>query len=156
MTVKTFDQHNLVTLLDPPADQAGAGSSWVSPFADGRGADRAIFMLVTGDVAADVTLTLTQATDSSGTDSKPIPGATLTVPAGNTGAVSTIEIGPGALDNIGDPAEDDGNSDFVWVQATVSTTGTELHTLLYIQHNLRYPGQFSQDATYLSQVRVYD
>lgn len=159
MTVKSFDQHNLATLLDAPASQAGASSPWVQPFADGRGADRAVFMLISGANTEEITLDLWQAVDAAGTDTKVIPGATAVVDAGGTGEIVTIEIGPGALDNVPQsPTPDDGNSDFTYVQGvvTIDGGGSEIWTLVYIQHNLRYPGYYSQDATYSSQVRVYD
>lgn len=156
MTVKSFDQHNLVQLLDPPADQVGANSSWVQPFADGRGADRAVFMLVVGALDTnEVVLELWQAEDSAGLNAKVIPNTTVTIPVTSTGEVVTVEIGPGALDNITDAA-DTGNSTFTWVQARVTTAAQNLWTLVYFRHNLRYPGFYSQDATYSQQIRTYD
>jgi len=154
MTIKSFDKNNLVVLLDPPASQVGANSSWVQPFADSKGADRAVFMLVTGIVGTnDVVLALYQAQDSGGTGAKVITGATVTAALGTTGKIGTVEIGPGALDN--DP-DSDGNSTFSWVQARVTAASAELWTLIYIRHNLRYPGAHTQDATYLTPVTVYD
>ena len=155
MTVKTFDRSNLVYLLDPPASQVGTNESWVQPFADGKGADRAVFMLVGGAIGTnDVVLQLWQATDSSGTSAKIITGATATVPLASTGAIVTVEIGPGALDNTTDDVT--GKSPFSWVQARITAASAEVWTLVYFQHNLRYPGKYTQDATYLSYVRLYD
>jgi hypothetical protein len=155
MTVKSFDKNNLVVLLDPPASQVGANESWVQPFADGRGADRAVFMLIGGIIGTnDVVLQLWQATSSGGANAKIITGATATVPLSSTGALVTVEIGPGALDNMTDNVT--GLSPFSYVQARVTAASAELWTLVYFQHNLRYPGKHSQDATYLSAVRLYD
>ena len=67
--------------MDPPASQVGANESWVQPFADGRGADRAVFMLIGGAIGTnDVVLQLWQTTDSPGTSAKVITGATATIP----------------------------------------------------------------------------
>jgi hypothetical protein len=155
MTQHSFNEHNQVTLLDPPASQVGASSSWVQPFVDGVGADRAVFMLVTGVVATnDVVLTLNQAQDSAGTGSKVITGATTTVLNGSTGEIQTIEIGPGALDADVDA---DGNSVWSYVQAEVTSAAAEIWGLIYVRHNLRLPsGALNQDATYSAAVQVYD
>lgn len=154
MTVKSFDQHNLVYLLDAPSNQVGANSSWVQPFADGKGADRAVFMLIAGAVGSnDVVLQLYQAQDNAGTGAKIITGATAQVTTTNANGVCTVEIGPGALDNV---VDEDGKSTFTWVQARVTASSAEDWTLLYFQHNLRYPGKYDQDATYVQITRLYD
>lgn len=154
MAIKSFDQNNLVILLDPPAAQAGANSSWLQPFADSKGADRAVFMLVSGIVSnADVVLALYQAKNSSGGSAAAISGATSTISNPSTGEIVTVEIGPGALSA---DVLSDGNSDFDWVQARVTANSGDVWGLIYIRHNLRYPGYFDQDATYSDQVRVYD
>lgn len=155
MTQKSFDQSNLVVLLDPPAAQTSANSSWLQPFADSKGADRAVFMLVSGIVAnADVVLALYQATSTGGAGAKAITGATATITNPSTGSIATVEIGPGAMDNDTDAS--DGNSNYAYVQARVTANSSDVWGLIYIRHNLRYPGRFDQDTTYSSQVRVYD
>ncbi len=152
MTEKTFSENNLPVLLDPPASQVGANASWVQPFADGRGANRAVFLMIGGVVGTnDVVLQLWQAQDSSGTGAKQITGATATIPNPSTGAFVTVEISPGAMDNI---VDEDGHSVFTWVQARVTSAAAEVWGLMYFQRDLRTPGVFSQHATYLSAVEV--
>lgn len=149
MTVKSFDKHNMCVLLDPPADQVGANSTWVQPFANSEGGDRAVFMLITGLVDTNtITFELWQATTSGGAGpAKVITGTTITpIAIASAGEIVTIEIGPGALDD---------KNGFTWVQARVGSGAANLWTLVYIRHNLRYPGLFAQDATYTQQVRVY-
>lgn len=154
MTVKSFDEHNIVALTDPPASQGSANQSWAQPFVASQGADRAVYMLVSGAISSnDIVLALYQAKDSSGTDAKVITGATATIPNNTSGEIVTVEIGPGALDNT---VDEDGASLFTWVQSRVTSGASQLWGLIYIRHNLRYPGLHEQDATYVAQVRVYD
>lgn len=154
MTIHSFHEHNLVSLLDPPAAQVGANSSWVQPFVDGVGADRAVFMLVTGALASnDVDLDLYQATSSAGAGAAAISGASTSVANGSTGEIATIEIGPGALVSS---VDSDGNSPYSYVQARVTSAASQVWGLIYIRHNLRYPGPLTQDATYSAQVHVTD
>lgn len=149
MTIHSFDKNNLLILLDPPASQVGANSSWLQPFADAKGADRAVYMLVTGIVASNtVAFELWQATTSGGAGAKVITGTTITpIQIASTGEIVTVEIGPGAVDD---------KNGYTWVQGRVTSAAANPFTLIYIRHNLRYPGYYDQDATYTQQLRVYD
>lgn len=147
--VHTFDAHNQVQLLLPPSTAASANSSWVAPFADGGGADRAVFMLVLGATTQDVTFKVTQALDSSGTTPKDITGAAIVALTSATDEkVVTIEIGPGAMD--------DANAyKYVRGEVTIASAGTSPYTLLLIKHRLRNSTVGSQHASYSQQIRVY-
>lgn len=153
----TFDGSFLPTLLIGPADQASANTSWHAPFADGRGATRATYLLVVGTLSAEeVDFKLRQATDSSGTGAKDVidwEGNVVKITQITTSTdfcVKTVEISAGALDL---------NNGYKYIQGvvTVDNSGTENYTLLLLQHGLREAGSLAAgtanaDATYTESV----
>lgn len=145
--VHTFDAHHKVDLLIVPAAQGSLNSSWVQPFADGGSSDRAVFMMVVGAVSANQNFKLTQALTSGGGTPKDITGAAITAITTSTDeCVVTIEIAPGALDNL---------NGYTWVRAEVSVAGgTPVWGLLMLKHRLRYPGVGGQPTAYRQAVIV--
>lgn len=149
MSYHTFHTSHDVQLLLPPADQGDLNTSWVAPFANGGGANAAVFMLVVGTVAADaIDLQVYQATDSSGTGAKVITGAAITQITTTTDeCVKTIEIFPWNMDDV---------NGFKYVRAnvTVAGAGTENYTVLLIKHQLRQPGNFTRHSSYTEYVSL--
>ncbi len=142
----TFDGEHKVKSLIIPVDQGSVNSAWVSPFADGGSADRAVFLMYVGTAGGTIDMALYQATDSAGTGRKVITGAHIAqVSAANDEGIVTIEIGPGALDDV---------NGFSYVRAEVTASSTDTYGVFLIKHRLRYPGQGSQDASYSQQVIV--
>lgn len=140
--VHTFSGSHKLTVLLPIASQGDLNTSWVSPFADGEGADRAVFKISVGALTEEVDMALFQATDSNGTGRKVIVGAEVTQLTSSTDErTRTVEIGPGALD-------DANGFKFVRAEITVDGAGNELYSVEMIQHRLRYPGNFEQAASY--------
>jgi hypothetical protein len=132
--VHTFNGSNKVQLLIPCADNGDVNTSWVNPFSDGEGAERAVFLISVGTVGAQLDMTLYQAQDASGTGRKIITDAAITqVSSANDEKVATIEIGPGALD-------DPNGFKYVRAEVVVAGSATEEYTVLLIKHRLRYPG----------------
>lgn len=149
MNPHTFHLNSPVQLLIDPADQASANSSWVAPFASGYRAERAVFIMPVGTIAAEeIDLKITQATDSSGTGAKDITGAAITqiTTAGGNEVVS-IEIGPGALD-------DANGFKYVRAEVTVDNAGAEPYAVLLVKHRLRHAVSDAIDSTYSQYVVV--
>lgn len=147
--IHSFDLNNLVDLPVVPATNGDTNTSWVQPFADGYGADRAVYVLVLGAAANTVDFKLTQATSSGGAGAKDITGATVTqITTSTDEGLWTIEIGPGALDDL---------NGFTYVRAevTVGSTDTAVFGIMYIRHRLRRPGEYDQPTAYKQSVRVY-
>lgn len=144
----TFSENHQVQLLLAPADQGDLTTSYVAPFADGGGANRATFFAVIGATTEEFDMSLLQATDSSGTGSKAIAGAAITQITSSTDEVIvSIEIGPGALDDIG-------GFKYVAAQVVLDGSGTCPYTVFLVKHQLRRPGDFTQDATYAEAIEV--
>lgn len=145
--VHTFNGSSKLQLLIVPAAQASLNTSWVSPFADGGGADRAVFLLTVGAIAGTVAMKITQATSSAGAGAKDITGAAITTVTTSTDeSLNTIEIAPGALDDT---------NGFKWVRAEVTVvTGTPVYSVTLLKHRLRYPGIGGQDTSYRQAVIV--
>lgn len=150
--VHTFDGSHKVRVLISPAGQGSLNSAWVAPFSTSGvagDADRAVFFLLAGTLDADDTIDVAifQAQDANGTGAKAITNATLTtVTDDNDEAIKSIEIGPGALDNVN-------GFTHVRVQVTVAN-GTPVWGLFQVNHRLRYAGVGGQDATYDEHVIV--
>jgi hypothetical protein len=144
----TFDGSHKLQSLIIPVDQGDVNTSWVNPFSDGGGADRAVFVLFIGTVGggATVDVALFQATDAAGTGRKAITGADLTqITPANDEKLASIEIGPGALDDA---------NGFKYVRAEVNCSATEIYGVFLIKHRLRYPGIGDQHTSYDDQVIV--
>lgn len=146
--VHTFAENHIVGLLVAPVTGATSTTTYIAPFADGGGADRIAFFLAVGAITEEVDMKLVQATDSAGTGSKDITGASITqLTSATDEKLVSIEIGPGALDDL---------NGFKYVAAviTVDNSASELHTAWYVKHRLRYPGLRSQPSSYAEQVLV--
>lgn len=146
--VHTFNGSSKLSLLIVSAAQSSLNSSWISPFADGGGADRAVFILNIGVVSSStVAMKITQATDSSGTGAKDITDAAITAVTTSTDeSLNTIEIGPGAMDDV---------NGFKFVRAEVTVgAGTPVYSVTLLKHRLRYPGIGGQDTSYRQAVIV--
>lgn len=146
--VHNFSESHIVRHLIVNATQGTTQSAWVDPFVSGE-ADRCVFMLILGATSENVDFSLTQATNTSAGGEKAITGASITTLTSSTDeVVVTIEIGPGALDDV---------NEFKYVSATVTvaSAGTSPFAVLQINHRLRYPGIQSQHASYSQQVIVF-
>jgi hypothetical protein len=146
----TFHTENELQVLISPADQASTNSAWVAPFATGYRSDRAVFILSVGVVATDtVAMSIKQATDSSGTGSKAITGASITTITGSTdNVVVTIDVAPGALD-------DANGFKYMRAEVVVSGSGSEPFGLLLNKYRLRHAGiAAALDDSYSEQVVV--
>lgn len=150
--VHTFDGSHKVRVLIDPAAQGSLNSAYVAPFSTSGAsgdANSAVFFLLTGTLDADDTIDVAiwQAQDAAGTGAKAVTGAVLTqVTDENDETIKSVEIGPGALDNV---------NGFTHVQVRVTVAnGTPVWGLFQINHRLRYPGTGGQDATYDEQVIV--
>lgn len=146
--VHTFNGSSKLQLLIVSAAQGSLNTSWVSPFADGGGADRAVFLLDIGSVSSGtVAMKITQATSSAGAGAKDITGAAITAVTTTTDeSLNTIEIAPGAMDDV---------NGFKWVRAEVTvSTGTPIYSVIMLKHRLRYPGIGGQDTSYRQAIIV--
>lgn len=152
--MKTYDQNILDSILIVPASRTSVNSSWVQPFADGRGAERAVFKVVAGAVSGnDITAELWEAKDSNGTSARVMAGSQIIIPDASTGEQQTIEIGPNKLSQPN--YDEDGNSEYTWVQLRVTSAGAQLFGAFYIRHELRDAGYYAQDETYPVALRLY-
>lgn len=151
--VHTFDGSHKVRSLLPPAAQGSLNTAWVSPFATSGSAgdaDRAVFFVFVGTLDSDDTIDVEihQAKDANGTDATTLTAdaiATLTqITDENDETINTIEIGPGALDDVNGYTH-------VRVEVTVAN-GTPIWGVFQVNHRLRYPGTGGQDATYAQRV----
>lgn len=146
--VHTFNGSSQLDVLIVPATQGSLNTSYVAPFADGGGADRAVFKLTVGATTEDVSMALYQATDSAGTGRKAITGAAITtITSASDECVKTIEIGPGALDDVN-------GFKYVRAEVTVAAAGTTPYCVELIKHRLRYPGAVDQPSSYAEAVIV--
>lgn len=143
----TYHTTNHLQLLIIPAAQGTLTSTGVAPFADGGGADRAVFELTLGTLSSGtVDMKLQQATTLGGS-AKDITGAAITQIGTTTDeCIKTIEIGPGALDD---------KNGYKWVTCVVTvSTGTPIWSLKLIKHKLRNTN-VAQDSSYSEQVEVF-
>lgn len=149
MNPHTFHLNSPVQLLIDPADQASANSSWVAPFATGWRAERAVFVLTVGTIAAEeIDFKVTQAQDASGTGAKDVTGAAITqISAAGGNEVATIEVGPGALD-------DANGFKYLRAEVTVDGAGAEPYSVLLVKHRLRHAVSDAIDSSYSQQVVV--
>ena len=147
MSFHRFDENVYMDVLITNAAQGSANTSYVAPFADGGGANRAVFALVLGAAAGNVDFKLQQATNSSGGSVKDITGAAVTTITTSTDeCLVTIEVTPSALDDI---------NGFKYIRGVVTVaSGTPAYTVLYIKHALRRAGEFTQGADYTQAVFV--
>lgn len=142
----TFAENNEVELLIVPAAQGSLNTSWRRPFADGGGAERVVYFLVIGATAGNTDFKLQEATTDGGTPSD-ITGAAITALTTSTDEVMvSIEIGPGALDDL---------NGYKWVRGVVTVaSGTPPYCVFSIKRRLRRPGEFTQPSSYSQQVLV--
>lgn len=145
--VHTFGDNNDLRLAIVPAAQGSANSAWIQPFGGGAGNDRAVFILAIGAAADDVDMKVQQANTSGGGSPKDITGAAITTITTTTDeVVVTIDFGSGDLDDV---------NGFRWVQAQVTVaSGSPPYTVLFDGYRMRYPGNFTHDASYAERVLV--
>lgn len=143
----TFGDSNDLRLAIIPAAQGSVNSAWIQPFGGGAGNDRAVFILVIGAASDDVSMLVQQADTSAGGNNKDITGATITTITTTTDeVVVSVDLGPGDMDDVGG---------FQWIQAQVTVdSGSPPYTVLFNGYNMRYPGNFTYDASYAERVLV--
>lgn len=145
MSFHKFDENVFVDVLITNAAQGSLNTSYVTPFADGGGANRAVFALLIGAASADVDFKLEQATSSGGGGAKDVTGASITTITTSTDeCFVTIELGPGALDD---------KNGYKYVRGVVTVAGgTPVYSVLLFKHAMRRAGEFTQGSNYTQQV----
>lgn len=145
--IHTLNKHVNRRLVIPIATQGDINGAWEQVFLDG---DRVEYLLNVGTIGSDtIDLKLTQATSSGGAGAKDITDAAITQMAAATDddLIRTIDIGPGALDDV---------NDYIYVRAEVLVggSGTEPYGVTRNAYRLRTPGVTAQHATYDEQIEV--
>jgi hypothetical protein len=144
--MRTFHENVLFAAVFPPA--AWADGTVPATYIDMSDYERIVFLILTGAMATGETVAaqVVQATDSAGTGSKDITGATITdLTLTDDNALATIEVRDTALDV---------ENSFRYVSLTIDETGSPpfgcVIALLYKGGGLPP----TQPATYVEQIEV--